>query len=182
MQVQTGIAKGKKLKIPKTKSVRPTTSRIKKSIFDKLGEISETEVLDMFAGSGSLGIEALSRNAKQATFVEKDKTVIKILAENINNCGFRKSSIILNQDFNKAFRYLEKSGNKFDLIFIDPPYSLYEKIDFLDIVEKALKILKKKGLIVIEHEKSFLNNNYNFLIDSKSYGNTHISYVRSATK
>ncbi|MGI9535060.1 MAG: 16S rRNA (guanine(966)-N(2))-methyltransferase RsmD, partial [Thermodesulfobacteriota bacterium] len=134
MQVQTGIAKGKRLKLPKTKKVRPTTSRIKKSIFDKLGNLDGLNVLDLFSGSGNLGIEALSKNASTVTFVEKQRSVANILMENIKSCGFEEQCETLVYDFNKAIKRLLRDCRKFDLILIDPPYDLYNSLDVADFV------------------------------------------------
>ena len=179
MQVQTGIAKGKRLKIPKSSVVRPTTGRVKKSIFDTLGNIDGATVLDLFAGSGSLGIEALSKNASHVTFIEKDGSVFKTLSENIASCGFTESSIILNQDFNKALKQLQKNHTHFDLIFIDPPYVMYEKINFIEIVDDSLKMLNTNGLVIIEHDKNFLKRLSNFELNTKSYGTTYVSFIWS---
>jgi len=104
MKVQAGTAKGRKLRIPKNGNIRPTTSRVKKSIFDRLGNLEGFSVLDLFSGSGSLGIEALSRNASEATFVEKQRTTARTLKMNIKSCGFENLSETVVEDFNKAVK------------------------------------------------------------------------------
>jgi len=115
MRVLTGKAKGKKLKVPSSKKVRPTTSRVKKSIFDKLGDIEGLKVLDLFAGSGNLGIEALSKNALHVTFVEKDRTTTKLINENIRNCGFENCTKVINSDYEKALKYLKRKKKNLTL-------------------------------------------------------------------
>lgn len=179
MQVLTGTAKGKKLKVPKTKTVRPTTSRIKKSIFDKLGDIEGAIVLDLFAGPGGLGIEALSRYASHTTFVENCKSVVKILFENVENCGFKDSSTILKLEYFKAISYLKRKNKKFDLIFIDPPYNVYTKKNILDFLDEISPILSESVKIVVEHDQKFIYNDLDFEVDTRKYGGTNISFFRS---
>ncbi len=179
MRVQTGTAKGRKLKIPKNGSIRPTTSRVKKSIFDRLGNLEGLSVLDLFSGSGSLGIEALSRNASEATFVEKQKTTAKTLRENIKSCGFEKLSETVVDDFNKAVKKLIRENRKFDLIFIDPPYNLYSNLNVPDLVSNVDRLLKEHGTVVVEHDQSFEYSDPKFILDTKNYGGTNISFFWS---
>ena len=179
MQVQTGIAKGKKLKIPKSKNVRPTTSRIKKSIFDKLGNLDGFLVLDLFSGSGNLGIEALSKNASVVTFVEKQKTVADILRENIKSCGFEGQVEILVIDYRKAIKYFIRENMKFDLILIDPPYGMLKDKEIKELIESAGALLNKYGTIVLEHGKPLEISDHKFVLDTKNYGGTNITFFRS---
>ena len=179
MQVQTGIAKGKKLKSPKTKKVRPTTGRIKKSIFDRLGNLDRLEVLDLFSGSGNLGIEALSNKASHVTFVEKQRAVANILQENIKNCGFEELSETLVYDVNKAIKRLMKEKRKFDLIFIDPPYELYNDLDVPDLLTSVSGLLNDSGTVVIEHNRPFEYSDSKFRLDTRNYGGTNITFFWS---
>ena len=179
MQVQTGTAKGKKLKIPKTKKVRPTTGRIKKSIFDKLGNLDGFVVLDLFSGSGNLGIEALSRNASNVFFVEKQKPVADILRENIINCGFERQSDTLVMDFRKAIKYLTKENMSFDLILIDPPYGMLMDKEITELIESAGALLNTYGTIVLEHNKPLEFSDRTFTLDTKNYGGTNITFFWS---
>jgi len=179
MQVQTGTAKGKKLKIPKTKNVRPTTSRIKKSMFDKLGNLDGLVVLDLFSGSGNLGIEALSKNAMHVTFVEKQKAVAGILRENIVSCEFEEKADIFVMDYKKAVNLFLKENKKFDLILIDPPYGMFTDKSILELIESACAMLRKSGTIVLEHNKPFKYNEQKFTLDTKNYGGTNITFFWS---
>ena len=179
MQVQTGTAKGKKLKIPKTKNVRPTTSRIKKSIFDKLGNLDGFVVLDLFSGSGNLGIEALSKNASRVTFVEKQKPVADILRENIISCGFEGQADMLIMDFRKAIKYLLEENRKFDLILIDPPYGMLKDMEITGLIESAGALLNTYGTIVLEHNKPLDFSDHTFVLDTKKYGGTNITFFWS---
>ena len=179
MQVQTGTAKGKKLKMPKSKNVRPTTGRIKKSIFDILGDLDGLSVLDLFSGSGNLGIEALSKNVVHATFVENQKAVARVLIDNIKNCGFEDQSEVLVFDFNRALRKFIKDSEKFDLIFIDPPYDIYNHLEVTDLLTSVRGLLNKSGTVVIEHNKLIEFSDPEFVLDTKKYGGTNISFFWS---
>lgn len=178
LQVLTGTAKGRKLKVPKGKTVRPTTSRIKKSIFDTLGDISGLKVLDIFAGSGSLGIESLSRKAAHVTFIEKNPLVFKILRENISLCGFLDRATLIFAHYEGALKKLQKRGGKFDLIFIDPPYILYGKQQVNHFINGVSELLEKEGVIVIEHNYKIDEAPITFIRTTKPFGGTQVSFFR----
>ncbi len=179
MQVLTGKVKGKKLKVPSSKKVRPTTSRVKKSIFDILGNIDGLKVLDLFAGSGNLGIEALSKDAVHVTFVEKDRATFRLINENIMNCGFENCTKVINSDYIKALKFLERKEEKFDLIFIDPPYEIYDKVSFVDMLELSVNVLNSPGTVVMEHNKELFLENLDFDLETRKYGSTNITFFRS---
>ena len=125
MRVITGSARGRKLKTPENYDIRPTTDNVKEAMFNILQfDIEGRRVLDLFAGTGQLGIEALSRGAAEAVFVDADRDSVRIVKENLKNCGLRAAVIQTN-----ALDYLRSAG-KFDLIFVDPPYDagLYEPV------------------------------------------------------
>lgn len=146
MRVISGIAGGRKLKEIEGYDVRPTTDKVKESVFNIVQfSIEGRKVLDLFAGTGQLGIEAISRGAKKAIFVDQSTTSIKTVRENVKAVGFEKQCEIVQAD---ACEYLRR-GEKFDLIFLDPPYdsTLLEKA--LQIIEQ-IDILNKGGIIVCE--------------------------------
>ncbi len=145
MRVITGTARGRTLATLEGEDVRPTAERVKEAIFSMLQfEIEGRTVLDLFAGSGQLGIEALSRGAQKAVFVDADKNAIKVIKSNIEKTGFTDKSSVFNSD---ALSYLRFSGEKFHIAFLDPPYSK-------GLLEKALPEVAKKmhtsGVIVCE--------------------------------
>ena len=129
---------------------RPTKDRVREAIFSALGDISNDRVLDLYAGSGAMGIEALSRGASRATFVDISPIAIKVIKENIANLKIANSEyeIIRNKDFD-ALEYLKQKGEKFDLIILDPPY---EQGQYEAIVDKMieLSLLSDKAVIVME--------------------------------
>src|SRR5699024_2858791 len=130
LRVISGDKKGFKLKAPKGKDTRPTEDRIKESLFNILGPIDENAiVLDLFSGSGSIGIEFLSRGAKSVYFVDSSNLSINIIKENLKHTDLNKRSKIIKGDSVKIVKFLDRKNLKFDYIYIDPPYegSLIEK-------------------------------------------------------
>lgn len=146
MRVITGSARGRVLKTLEGEDVRPTTDRVKEAIFSIIQfEIEGREVLDLFAGSGQLGIEALSRGAAYATFTDLSKDAVSVIKSNLLSTGLHKNSAVLQSD---AMTFLRNSRKKFDIIFMDPPYSK-------GILQKALplaaEVVNDGGVIVCEH-------------------------------
>lgn len=120
MRVITGTAKGRVLKTLEGESVRPTIERVKEAVFSIIQfEIEGRRVLDLFAGSGQLGIEALSRGAASAVFIDADKAAASMVKENIESAKLGENAIVLQTD---AFAFLQTSGLTFDIVFLDPPY------------------------------------------------------------
>ena len=145
MRVITGSARGRKLKTPAGYDVRPTTDNVKESIFNIIQfDIEGRNVLDLFAGTGQLGIEALSRGAAKAVFVDSSMESLKTVKENLSVCGMKAQTVKTD-----ALSFLNSGCGKFDIIFIDPPYDS-------DIYEKVLKninlfdILSNGGIIIVE--------------------------------
>ncbi len=176
LHVLTGSHKGRKLKVPKGQKIRPTTSRVKKSIFDRLGDISGLRALDIFAGSGGLGIESLSRGASQVTFIEKDPGVFKILCHNISACGFVNKATLICAHYEEAVKKLAVNKEIFDLIFIDPPYLLYKVMKVEDFITMTSDVLSDDGMIVIEHDHKIEDTPSGFERFTKPFGGTHVSY------
>lgn len=146
MRVITGSAKGKRLKPLPSMDVRPTTDRVKEAVFSAIQfDIEGRVFLDLFAGSGQMGIEALSRGAKFAYFVDSSPEAIKVCTENVVSAGFKDSSLIVRRD---AEAFLSTISEKIDIAFLDPPY----KAGLL--VSSALKVascMKNSGIIICEH-------------------------------
>ena len=171
MRIITGRAKGLRLKTPKNFLTRPTSDRVKESLFSVLnGLINFSEiksVLDIFAGTGALGLEAMSRGVNSATFID---LTTEIINENINRTHFDNCKI-LRGDFEKILRRLGRQNQMFDLIFSDPPYAK-------GLAQKSLELVTElnlsSGLIVIEHgAEEILNVPTNFnLVRKITYGHT----------
>ena len=143
MRVITGTARGTKLKTPEGMLTRPTTDRVKEALFNIIQFDIAGDVLDLFAGTGQLGIECLSRGAKEVTFVDQSREAIAIVKQNLKSCGFEAR--VVQSD---SIAFLER-GAKFDLILLDPPYAT-------NLIDKALQIinsvdiLTESGIIVCE--------------------------------
>ena len=179
MRVLAGQSRGKRLKVPGGKSLRPTAARIKKSMFDILGtEVAEARVLDLFAGSGSLGIEALSLGAASCVFVEKNPATADVIAHNLGLCGYRECSRILNFDFRKALSILSAENRGFDIVFVDPPYEFYGKDTSHSLVRRILGAVGEESVAVIEHPSGKAVDSEGFCIRTRKYGGTSVSFLR----
>ena len=171
MRVDSGIFKGRRLLENKFEHIRPTTDKVRQALFTKLQFfLPNKRVLDLFCGTGALGIEALSRGASEVVFVDKDARSASMARENLKNLGVKARVIRCD-----AVRFVESCEEKFDLIILDPPYKsgLYEKI-----VPKLFPLLEEGGIIVCEHDKKDVFNYSPFVIyDEKRYGNTVLTYL-----
>lgn len=147
MRVITGTARGRKLKTPENYDIRPTTDVVKEAVFNIIQfDVEGRRVLDLFAGTGQLGIETLSRGAASCVFIDSDKAAAAIVRDNLHACGL--AGHVLQAD---ALSYLEDCG-KFDLIFVDPPYDsgLYDKVlQKINLVD----ILSDGGIIICESRR-----------------------------
>ena len=147
MRVITGTARGRRLKTPENSDIRPTTDNVKESVFNIIQfDIEGRRVLDLFAGTGQLGIECFSRGAAEAVFIDDSREAVRIVKDNLKACGF--SAPVLQQD---ALSYLRSCG-RFDLIFVDPPYdaNLYEPV--LETIN-SVDILSDGGIILCESRR-----------------------------
>jgi len=180
MRIISGTSKGRKLVTLKSQSLRPTSDRVKESIFNILREkIEGGMVLDLFAGTGNLGIEALSRGAKKVIFVEKGRHALGLIQRNLAQFGLEGRSEVIPTDANRAIGILKQRGKTFDLIFMDPPY---EK----GLIEETLtklnshQIYHRDSILVIEHHRRELLppiiNRWN-LIRQRQMGDTVISFL-----
>jgi len=141
-RIIAGSLKGLRLKVPEES--RPVTDRVKQVIFDILGSfVKDTIVLDLFTGSGNLGIEAISRGAKALTLVDNSQDAINITKENLRKAGIDSQSEVFKKDFRS---FAEECTKKYNLIFLDPPFRLTSSVHLKDIA----KLLKKNGIIVFK--------------------------------
>ena len=146
MRVITGSARGRILKELQGMETRPTTGKVKESIFSIIQfDIEGRRVLDLFAGTGQLGIEALSRGARQCVFIDQRADAVKLIRENVEVCGLTDRAVIRSGD---AMAYL-RSGEKFDIIFLDPPYASGLLGKALEDIA-AFDICREHGIIVAE--------------------------------
>ena len=180
MRIIGGSRKGRVLRLPKTKSIRPTTDRTKEFIFNYLGEwINESAVLDLFAGSGNLGIEALSRGAANAVFVDVNKNHCKIIQKNLELADLTSLAQIIVSDVFRYLNWISKNPQKFDIVFADPPYNSEYQVKILEIFSNV-DILDDDGLLVLEHSSrgELLSKANLYLMKSKNMGDTSVSFYK----
>ena len=180
MKVISGILKGRNIDGYNIDGTRPTMDRVKESLFATIqNNLKDSIVLDLFAGSGQLGIEAISNGAKTCYFIDNNKEVIKILNKNISNLNIKSSSKVILSDWKKSLNKFANQSLKFDLIFVDPPYdyNVYEKI--LEKVS-SLNLLTENGLIILEHSNLKFKEIYDNLIlyKEKKYGSKSINIYK----
>lgn len=165
MRVITGSRRGKKLKTLEALDTRPTTDMVKEAVFSAIQfDVAGSQVLDLFAGSGQMGIEALSRDATHCVFVDNNPAAVQIIKENISDCKFVAESRVLNMD---SLDYLKVAKGQFDIVLLDPPYGK-------GLIEKALvgldAHLSDRAIVVCEHEKELeLGDAYGKLVKHKRY-------------
>ncbi|MFH1797882.1 MAG: 16S rRNA (guanine(966)-N(2))-methyltransferase RsmD [Candidatus Omnitrophota bacterium] len=178
MRIISGKFKSRKIKFPIKSESRPTKDRIRESVFNIIADkLDDADVLDIFAGSGAYGFEALSRGAKKVVFVEKDRETGYILSENSRSLGVGESIKIIKIDAFKAIELLASSTEKFDIIFSDPPYDRDMAKKTLIMVNRY-DILEHSGLLVVEHSKREALPKVEgdvSIFKQKTYGNIFIS-------
>lgn len=177
MRIISGCRKGHRLKAPEGLHTRPTTDRVKESIFNLIQfHLPAVCVLDLFSGSGALGIEALSRGAERAVFVDNDRRATALIQENLESTGLASAAIVLKDD---ALRYLDTCKESFDLIFMDPPYN---KGWISPVLEKLHldHLLLPGGILVLETEAGgeTVPEQYFKVLKTAKYGKTKITILQ----
>lgn len=171
MRIISGKYKGKLLTGFDIMGTRPTMDRVKESLFGSIQNyLKNSIVLDLFAGSGALGIEALSNGSKTCYFVDNNIKLINIIKKNTTDID--EQVIILKKDYNEALKYFKDNNIKFDIIFLDPPYKLNLINKSIELIEKY-DLLNINGIIVCEYEQEIFISNYK-IIKEKKYGNKFI--------
>jgi 16S rRNA (guanine966-N2)-methyltransferase len=160
LRIVGGTKRGRRFKVPARGEVRPTADRVREAIFDALGPVEGLHVLDLFAGSGAMGLEALSRGASRCVFVEGDGEVAAALRENIAGLGFPSASApVLVTDYVQAARRLGghegvgQSDGPFDLLFVDPPYRMLQEVE-VTLGPLLPALLADDGVVVVEGPRS----------------------------
>ncbi len=181
MRVIAGRCKGRRLSGPKGASVRPTSDKVREAVFDILPRpFPYSRVLDLFAGTGAMGIEALSRGAAEAVFVDSNASAVRVIKANLEACGLLDTSRVYRRDARDALRTLEKKGERFDAIFIDPPYDTSLVAGTLEEIDN-LGLLNPGGVVVAESSKrapvapSLASME---LADERKYGDTLVYFYR----
>lgn len=179
MRVIAGTHKSLKLKTLKGDNTRPTSDKVRGAIFSSLAyENNLNTMLDLFSGSGAMGIEALSRGFKQAFFNDLNKNAVKIIKENINSLKLNDKSVVYNLDYKQCIKRIE---NKVDFIFIDPPYFKFDIYEILELIFEE-DILNDNGIIVLEVSRDtlFEDSEYFSVYKEKNYGKSKVVFLRKA--
>jgi 16S rRNA (guanine(966)-N(2))-methyltransferase RsmD len=178
MRVIAGALGGRQLKAPRGTVTRPTSDRVREALFAALGELSGARVLDLFAGTGALGIEALSRGAQKATFVERDPRAVRVLKGNLAALGVGEElAEVRAGDVLAALRSARTGADAYDLVFIDPPYSRASDLG-RGLSTLLPPLLEAQARIVVESDRRAPLQLQSQLERERSYGNTLISIYR----
>lgn len=184
MRIIGGKEKGRRLYTLSGLSVRPTSDRIREALFNILPIMSGMKLLDLFAGTGSIGIEALSRDAKRVVFVENKSVLIKLIERNLNECFFSGNYELLHMPTGKALHFLARREECFDYIFMDPPYDRAFVHGTIENIASS-SILSKNGVIIIQHSQRELIElrKANFILEKENkYGDTLLSFIKFNSK
>lgn len=180
MRVITGSARGRRLAAPAGMDVRPTSDKVKEAVFSAVQfDLAGSAVLDLFAGSGQLGIEALSRGASSCVFVDSSRVSVETAKANIAAAGFRNEAVVMNSD---SEQYLRMCRQTFDIALVDPPYKK-------GIIERVMPLLcghmSDRGIVLCEHEKGLeLPESFGRLVKRKTYryGKTEVTLYRNGNE
>lgn len=177
MRIISGEYRGRTIVTVKDKSVRPAMDRVKATIFNMLQNrlnLVDAQVLDLFAGSGSLGFEALSRGAARAVFIDNNSEALDVIEANARTLGCEDRTLVISDD---ALRYAGRGNGSFDLIFADPPYRYEQILDLPSLIFRN-GLLKTGGFLIIEHSKysRFESTQEYRLAVQKQFGTTRVSF------
>lgn len=177
MRVTGGTGKGRRLRVPAGLRVRPTSDKVKQALFNILGEkVKDAMFLDLYAGAGGVGIEALSRGAGRVLFIDDSRDSLQAVRKNIEQTGFGERAQVVAM---RAETFLKKTEERFDVVFLDPPYTL-EQEPLLELVSES-EILKPGAVVVTEHfkkQKSPARSGSLALFREAQYGDTVLAFYK----
>ena len=181
MRIIGGELRGRVIRLPAGSRIRPTADRVKESLFNILHSVEGTSFLDLFAGSGNVGLEALSRGARFAAFVEKDLRLVRALEKSLVQLGFAARAEVIAADAERGLERLVQQGNRFDIIFTDPPYDQGLVLETL-AWPGMRKALTESGIIVLQHsareKPEGMEAQMWEVADQRRYGDTVLSFLR----
>jgi len=185
MRLTGGTDRGRRLKAPRGQNTRPTAAKIREAIFNILGPPPDGAVLDLFAGTGALGMEALSRGAPRAVFIERDRNALSALRQNLRELALEGRSTVIGTDVRTGLRRLAASlgkEDKFSWVFMDPPYANETDSILGELSERNL--LTGCAVVIVEHDKRHrppASVGGLFLTNHREYGDTELSFYRSGS-
>ena len=177
IRIVAGTHRGRRLRVAAGTTVRPTSERVREAVFDALGPIGGLRVLDLFAGTGAMGLESLSRGAAECVFVENDLRVVSVLRENIAALDYEHVCRVIQSPYEKAAEGLAAAGRSFDLLFVDPPYRILTEVE-VTLTPLLPALLGDGGIAVIEGGKvSHAALGLSPVFD-RTYGDTRVTMIR----
>jgi len=180
MRIVAGEHRGRRLVAPRGSETRPTADRVREALFSIIGPVAGVDVLDLFAGSGALGLEALSRGAATATFVDDAPAALRAIRTNAEMIGDTDRVRVLRADGRVALRRLAREGDRFGLCLLDPPYSLLPRIA-REVGELVTPVLRDRATVIVEAASDDEIELTDLAIDARIdrvYGGTRISVFR----
>jgi 16S rRNA (guanine966-N2)-methyltransferase len=176
IRIVAGARRSRRLRVPPGPTVRPTSEMVREAIFDSLGPLVDFVALDLFAGSGALGLEALSRGAARCVFVEQDRRVAEVLRANVRDLDYEAESRVIVGDYHAALQALGGTGERFHLLFVDPPYKMLTEVEVT--IEPAIpSLMHEGGVVVLESDKASHPTLGAVPAFDRVYGDTRVTMV-----
>lgn len=184
MRIISGTARGRTIVAPAGDRTRPTQDKVRESLFNIIRwDMMEARILDLFAGTGALSLESLSRGAQSAVLVDTDRAACEAIRKNIAACRMEDKARLIVRDYRQAMDQLAREGEVFDVVFLDPPYRMENTGEMCAaLYDKGL--LAKAFLLVVEHKRGLapLVDERFDAFDQRDYGDTQITFIRSAER
>ena len=180
MRIIAGSARSRQIKAPQGRDTRPTLDRVRENVFNILQhQVRGAVTLDLFAGSGAMSLEALSRGASMAVMVDRDRAAVAAEKENVANLHFEDRARILPMDWQAAVRQLQAEGIRFHLVFLDPPYAMR---DMTQVMQALIPLLEEDAVVLLEHEARVMPSTAEGfeMTDSRRYGYCGVSFFKRA--
>ncbi len=173
MRIIAGTHRGRRFTAPKGEKTRPTSDRVREALFSMIGPVDGASVLDLFAGSGSLGLEALSRGARRCTFVESDRTACRTLSANLKALALT-GAVVVERDAVQVLREEAASGRRHDLVLLDPPYGTWSGLE-PRLAAALPAVVADTGLVVVETDAKVEPQLPFDLVTTRRYGSARLS-------
>jgi 16S rRNA (guanine966-N2)-methyltransferase len=177
VRIVAGAKRGRRIRVAPRSGVRPTSEYVREAIFNALGPVTDLIVLDLFAGTGAMGLEALSRGAAACIFVEDDRAVAEVLRENIRTLDYDAVSTVIGGGYPRALTSLIQTGPRFDLLFVDPPYRMLPEVEVM-LTPLVSLLLATGGVVVIEGGRSSQVTLGHAPVFERVYGETKVTMVK----
>jgi len=173
MRIIAGDRRGSRIAAPKGDTTRPTGDRVREAAYNLIGPVDDTAVLDLFAGSGAMGLEALSRGARRCVFVESDRAACRVIHDNLEKLRFT-GALVLQKDAFQALREERGAGRAYDLVLVDPPYGVWPDLQ-PRLAEAVPPVLAPDGMVVVETSAKVEPELPLTLVTSRRYGSARIT-------